>query len=113
MTPAPASPSAPPPVSGGAEGEPVDGHRVLDAVAALPISTWRYQWEPEGVRHLGPMAQDWQSVIGLGADGRTIPTVDAIGVLLTSVQALERRVRELEGRLGRLTGVPGPPGPGG
>ncbi|MGW5051362.1 tail fiber domain-containing protein [Actinokineospora sp. NPDC004072] len=80
------------------EPAPVNGHEILDKVVELPISTWRYQWEPEGTRHLGPMAQDWQQVFGLSADGRTIPLVDAIGVLLTAVQALARRVAELEQR---------------
>ncbi|GGS30698.1 MULTISPECIES: tail fiber domain-containing protein [Actinokineospora] len=79
--------------------EPVNGHQILDKLADLPISTWRYQWEAEDVRHLGPMAQDWQQVFGLSADGRTIPLVDAIGVLLTAVQALGKRVDELQRQL--------------
>ncbi|MEU0193736.1 tail fiber domain-containing protein [Streptomyces afghaniensis] len=48
-----------------------DGYAVLRAVAALPVSTWSYRGE-EGVRHLGPMAQDWYAALGLGADDRTI-----------------------------------------
>lgn len=39
----------------------VNGYQVLDEVLCLPVSTWRYHWEPEHVRHLGPMAQDWHA----------------------------------------------------
>ncbi|MET7887430.1 tail fiber domain-containing protein [Streptomyces avermitilis] len=51
---------------------PVNGYAVLETVAALPISTWRYLWEPEGVRHLGPMAQDWHAAFGFNQDDTTI-----------------------------------------
>ncbi|HZG02757.1 MAG TPA: tail fiber domain-containing protein [Streptomyces sp.] len=101
-----AHPSCGSPPHGGDPQEPVNGHQILQAVAALPISTWRYHWEPDHVRHLGPMAQDWQAIIGLSADGHTIPLVDANGVLLTAVQALLRRVEALEARLDRLQDTP-------
>lgn len=85
----------------------VNGYAVLDTVAALPISTWRYLWEPDGVRHLGPMAQDWQAAFGFNQDGTTIPVVDGLGVALVSIQALHRRVEELTAEVNRLRGTPG------
>ena len=81
---------------------PVNGHAVLETVAALPISTWRYLWEPEDVRHLGPMAQDWQAAFGFNQDDTRIPVVDGLGVALVSVQALHRRVEELSAEVERL-----------
>ncbi|MFD7530243.1 tail fiber domain-containing protein [Streptomyces sp. NPDC059849] len=80
----------------------VNGHAVLNTVAALPISTWRYLWEPEDVRHLGPMAQDWHAAFGFNRDDTTIPVVDGLGVALVCVQALHRRVDELTAEVGRL-----------
>ncbi|MEE1773805.1 tail fiber domain-containing protein [Streptomyces sp. JV185] len=80
----------------------VNGHAVLDTVAALPISTWRYLWEPEDVRHLGPMAQDWHAAFGFNRDDTTIPVVDGLGVALVCVQALHRRVEELTAEVVRL-----------
>lgn len=76
--------------------EPVNGADVLELLARLPVSTWRYEWEPEAVRHLGPMSQDFAAAFGLGSDDRRIETADAIGVLIVAVQALEKRVAELE-----------------
>lgn len=80
----------------------VNGYTVLETVAALPISTWRYLWEPEGVRHLGPMAQDWHAAFGFNEDDTTIPVVDGLGVALVCVQALHRRVEELTAEVDRL-----------
>ncbi|MGW7508996.1 tetratricopeptide repeat protein [Streptomyces massasporeus] len=78
-----------------------DGHAILRAVAALPVSTWSYRGE-EGVRHLGPMAQDWYAALGLGADDRTIHTVDVNGVSVVAVQALYRMVIGLQDEVSRL-----------
>ncbi|MGI5291143.1 tail fiber domain-containing protein [Nonomuraea polychroma] len=75
---------------------PVNGAEILDKVASLPISTWRYAWEPEHVRHLGPMAQDWKATFGFGEEETVIPFVDANGVAMVSIQALHRRIIELE-----------------
>jgi len=82
--------------------EQVDGFRILDLVAGLPISTWRYQWEDPHVRHLGPMAQDWAATFGLGEGETTIAPVDANGVALVSIQALYRLVGDLERALTEL-----------
>ena len=74
---------------------PVDGERVLGALRGLPISTWAYDAEPGGVPHMGPMAQDFYATFGLGHDSTSIGTVDADGVALAAVQALEARTRAL------------------
>ncbi|MFE7567120.1 tail fiber domain-containing protein [Streptomyces sp. NPDC057539] len=94
--------------AGGREGDAVapagavNGYEVLETVAALPISTWRYLWEPEDVRHLGPMAQDWHAAFGFNQDDTRIPVVDGLGVALVCVQALHRRVEELTAEVDRL-----------
>ncbi|WP_228447268.1 tail fiber domain-containing protein [Streptomyces paludis] len=88
----------------------VNGYAVLETVAALPVSTWRYLWEPEDVRHLGPMAQDWHAAFGFNRDDTTIPMVDGLGVALVCVQALNRRVEELTAEVDRLRAATGPKG---
>ncbi len=49
-----------------AQARPIDGHELLERLAALPVATWRYHWEPPHVRHLGPMSQDFRAAFGLG-----------------------------------------------
>lgn len=75
-------------------GESVNGFRVLEAALALPVSTWRYHWDPAGVRHLGPMAQDWWRAFGIGQDDRTICCTDTNGVAIVCIQALHRLLEE-------------------
>ena len=81
---------------------PADTAAVLQAVSKLPISTWTYNSEPAGVRHLGPMAQDFRSSFGLGDDDRTYNAIDAHGVALAAIQALEKRVADQGRRIERL-----------
>ena len=84
------------------------GPEVLQRLVSLPVYGWRYRDEPEGVRHLGPMAQEFMAAFGLGDDDRKIMCVDANGVLVVAVQALVRRIVELEARISALEARPAP-----
>jgi hypothetical protein len=81
---------------------PVDRDGVLEALSALPISTWRYQTEQPGARHIGPMAQDFKATFNVGSSDRTILQVDGDGVALAAIQALRERVVQLEKRNAEL-----------
>lgn len=73
----------------------VSGEEVLERLRELPIRSWSYLVDGDRVRHLGPTAQDFYAAFGLGSDDTSIGTVDADGVALVGVQALEARTREL------------------
>ena len=77
----------------------VDVDAVLAGVVRTPISRWSYKDEP-AVRHIGPMAQDFAAAFAVGHDDRHIHNVDANGVALAAIQALQRRLdtqaREIE-----------------
>ncbi|MFI9741645.1 tail fiber domain-containing protein [Streptomyces sp. NPDC052494] len=90
-------------VSGAVCGsDPVNGYQVLEQVVRLPVSTWRYHWDPPHVRHLGPMAQDWWKAFGVGENDRTICCTDANGVAIVAIQALHRELAELRGEVAAL-----------
>ncbi|MDF1505603.1 tail fiber domain-containing protein [Roseisolibacter sp. H3M3-2] len=72
----------------------VTGESILGGLRSLPVSTWEYRTE-RGVRHLGPMAQDFRAAFGLGADERSIGMLDASGVALAAAKALETRTADL------------------
>lgn len=78
---------------------------VLDRVTQLGISTWVYRASSEG-RHLGPVAEEFHRLFGLGSDGSSISTVDASGVALAAIQGLNQKLdaenAELRARLERL-----------
>ena len=58
--------------------------------------------EPESVRHMGPMAQDFHAAFGLGHDDKTISMLDAQGVALAAIQGLNARVEEQRRELAEL-----------
>jgi len=74
----------------------VNTQEVLRRVTEIPVSVWRYKVEPIGVQHIGPMAQDFHAAFGLGNTDRRIFVVDAVGVLMASVQALNEKVEQLQ-----------------
>jgi hypothetical protein len=80
----------------------VNGHQVLEKLAALPVSTWNYKTDPASVRHMGPMAQDFAAAFGLGDDDKKINMVDANGVAVVAIQALYRKVQALEAEVAAL-----------
>ena len=74
----------------------VDVDSVLAKVSALEISTWNYTFQDPKFRHLGPMAQDFKAAFEIGHTDKAIFQVDADGVALASIQALNSHIKELE-----------------
>ena len=74
----------------------VNAEAVLEKLMKLPILEWNYTNQPDTIRHLGPMAEDFHALFGLGPDDRSISGVDRSGVGFAAVQALARRVQERE-----------------
>ena len=81
--------------------EPVRAQKVLGKVAAMPVNTWSYKSEP-GVRHLGPVAQDFHRAFGLGEDARHIAPLDTSGVALVGIKALNATVKRQGREIARL-----------
>ena len=66
---------------------------ILNKLSELNIMEWSYKSYPD-VRHLGPTAEDFHDAFGLSANDRTISTIDADGVALIAIQALNEKVKE-------------------
>ena len=80
----------------------VDPLSILSRVAGIPISTWKYKTDKAGIRHLGPMAEDFAANFGLGADNRTISVTDVNGVALAAIQGLNSLLVEKDHELADL-----------
>jgi len=63
--------------------QPAEGF--LTKLKSLPISTWRYKGDP--VKHIGPMAQDFQATFGVG-DGRTLHFGDMLSVIMGGLKEM-------------------------
>ena len=81
--------------------EPVDEAAILDKVAALPVSAWSYKDDAPGIRHIGPMAQDFHAAFGLGHTDKGIATLDTSGVALASIKALHDELEEARDHIAR------------
>jgi hypothetical protein len=74
--------------------QPVDCQALLEKVVALPVTTWNLKSQPPEVRHIGAMAQDFQSAFAVGEDDRHISTSDADGVTLAAIQGLNQKLED-------------------
>lgn len=72
----------------------ISGEEILKKLYNVPIQEWSYKNEPDGVRHIGPTAQDFSRAFNLGVNDISIGTVDADGVALACIQALTKRTGE-------------------
>jgi trimeric autotransporter adhesin len=81
---------------------PLDDASVLAEVATLPVSTWRYKSE-SGVRHVGPMAQDFYAAFGVGEDDRHIASIDEGGIELAAIKALKAKIERRNAQIAVLT----------
>ena len=70
----------------------------------MPITTWAYKSDPSATRHIGPMAQDFKAVFGVGNDPRSINLLDGQGVALAGVKGLDRKVRRQQSVMQRQQG---------
>jgi hypothetical protein len=73
---------------------------ISEAIMHLPIYRWSYKQEisipgDSHETHIGPMAEDWQELIGLG-DGKSIKHIDAFGVVLAGLKTALLRIEALE-----------------
>ena len=76
-----------------------DPERLLDKLAKLPISTWQYKADRKEARHLGPMAQDFHGLFGLGNSPKVIAPADMAGVAMAAIQALIGEAEERDAEL--------------
>jgi hypothetical protein len=72
---------------------PVEQLNILDKIFKLNISQWNYKGTNDGEKHIGPMAQQFNKLFGLGANGddKTISTIDPSGIALAGIQELTKR----------------------
>jgi hypothetical protein len=77
--------------------ETLDGREILEKIDRLPITSWNYKGTAE--KHIGPMAQDFHRLFGVGVDDKTITTIDPSGIALVGIQELYRRWQQAESQV--------------
>ncbi len=82
--------------------EAVDGRAVLERLVSMPLSTWNYKAQDDSIRHMGPMAQDFNAALGLGVSDKLIDTIDPDGVALLAIQGPNERLAEKDAEIAEL-----------
>lgn len=85
--------------------DPVDPATVLAGVEEMDVATWEYRdhdGEGQGVRHIGPMAEDFHEVVDVGNSDEHINSLNADGVLFAAVKGLARELDEKDERIEEL-----------
>ncbi|HET7229941.1 MAG TPA: tail fiber domain-containing protein [Longimicrobium sp.] len=82
----------------------VGGEELLARLRNVPVSSWNYKSQDRGIRHLGPMAQDFYAAFGLGESNLLINSIDIDGVNMAATQAVAARTDVLRQQVRTLTG---------
>ena len=64
---------------------------ILTQLKGLDLREFRYITETVG-SHIGPSAQDFAIAFSVGNDAAQIHEIDALGILVAAIKALNRRV---------------------
>lgn len=80
--------------------EKLDAQDILHRVNQLQIQRWHYIADPEGISHIGPVAQDFHKLFNVG-DDTTISSIDPSGVALLAIQALTQMDKERDAAIAK------------
>ena len=73
---------------------PLDERDVLERLASLEISQWRYKHESEDTVHFGPVAEEFHETFGL-SDGKHLNMIDTNGIAFAAIKALNKQNQDL------------------
>ncbi len=76
------------------------GTDLLRNISSLSITKWKYKGTNE--YHIGPMAQDFYKLFGLGVDDKGISTVDPAGIALAAIQEQQRIILQMQTEITEL-----------
>ncbi len=74
---------------------------LLQQLKNLRIQKWKYKGTEE--YHIGPVAEDFYKLFGLGTDDQGISTVDPSGIALAAIQQQQRMIEEQNSKIEQLS----------
>lgn len=81
---------------------PVESRAILERLVELPVTEWSYRSGGPGVRHLGPVAEEFHAAFALGRDPRHLSPLDLSGVAFAAIQGLHEVVLERQAEIEEL-----------
>jgi len=84
----------------------IDSNQILKTLSALPIQTWNYKSQSPAIRHIGPVAQDFNNMFAYLFNEAESPVhinkMDEIGISLAAIQGVYHLVKEKDARIETL-----------
>ena len=81
--------------------EQVNGEEILEKISDLEITKWNYKGD-EDAQHIGPTAQDFKKTFGVGADDKSISTIDPSGIALAAIKELYSQLKQRDEEIAKL-----------
>jgi hypothetical protein len=85
----------------------LDRERLLASLTEMPVQTWNLKSQDREMRHVGPVAQDFNDsfayLFGELEDPLRINTMDAVGISLAAAQGLHDLAQDQSARIEALT----------
>jgi trimeric autotransporter adhesin len=78
----------------------VDGLELLQKIQQMSVRKWKYKGTNE--YHIGPVAEDFYKLFGLGMDDKGISTVDPAGIALAAIQEQQRIIEKQNEQINQL-----------
>ena len=79
----------------------VDGGEILEKISELEITKWNYKGNDDA-QHIGPTAQDFKKTFGVGADDKSISTIDPSGIALAAIKELYSQLKSKDKEMDEL-----------
>ena len=79
----------------------IDAREILAKLSRLPVTEWEFKHKPNR-RYIGPMAQDFRAIFGLGDDDTGIGTLDSDGVMYAAIQGLVEEIKLRDDKIAQL-----------
>jgi trimeric autotransporter adhesin len=78
----------------------IDGFDLLKKIQQMPVQRWKYKGTNE--YHIGPVAEDFYNLFGLGTDDKGISTVDPAGIALAAIREQQRIIEKQNEQINQL-----------
>ncbi|TQV80222.1 tail fiber domain-containing protein [Aliikangiella coralliicola] len=80
----------------------VDSGKILNMLSKLAIKKWNYINDGSSIKHIGPIAEEFYELFGLGSDDKHIASLDTSGIALAAIQALNEEVKDKNSKIESL-----------
>jgi hypothetical protein len=82
----------------------INTKELLEKIAKLHITQWNYKHTQLKETHIGPTAQQFKELFGLGVEGedKSISTVDATGLAFAAIQELTKQNEQMQKQIAEL-----------